>query len=599
MLRILTSLLLLLLVSGANAQGGTPASRKKAVENGLMPFTPVRGFPGWNLPARMAEYKVPGLSIAVIDNYNIDWTASYGLADTVRRVPVGRETMFSAGSISKLVAAVLVHRQVERGRMHPDTPVNHYLRSWKLPPNQWNKEVTVRMLLSHTGGASQSAYWGYLPDKSPLPTVVQILSGAPGTDCNPVIVNSEPGAGFRYSGGGMMVLQLALTDLLGKDFERIAQEELFRPLGMRHSTFAQPLPASFQKKASGAYSAAPWFKGVPYVYPQGAAAGLYTTATDLALLLIELQRCAAGKGRLLKRETVQAMVSPAAPISEGAYRESMGLGAFLLERTDNKSPDGKYFEHQGVNAGFTAFAIGSVTGGKGVVILMNTGDDFNGLGTELRRSVARAYGWTNFLPDEVLPVTLPGALLDSYCGRYRKGTDEVVAFTREGDYLVERINGGRPIYSFPTGRDTLLLTDFGVPGYFLRDSSGAVRAFRTAFQTGAQAMPRMASGERTPSELLAEGRYAEAKVVFAALNENEYAQTYRIWERLNRRDVDTGAAEALLEVALAQHPRSAVVWLRQGDLRWLQGRREDARAAWRTALDIDPKQQEALEKLGR
>nr|MCU0354381.1 beta-lactamase family protein [Cytophagales bacterium] len=209
--------LLIFIGTTVSAQIANPATggnakleqRIKAVENNLIPYVPVQGFPGWNILERMKHYKVPGVSIAVIKDYKIDWAKAYGLADTIKKTPVTTETMFSAGSISKLVMAAAALRLVQEGKLSLDEPINNYLTSWKLKENEWTQEkpVTLRMLLSHTGGTSQSAYFGYTPDKNPLPTVVEILSGAPGSETNPVVVNSEPGKGFRYSGGGSLVAQ--------------------------------------------------------------------------------------------------------------------------------------------------------------------------------------------------------------------------------------------------------------------------------------------------------------------------------------------------------------------------------------------------------
>lgn len=582
-----------------NGQQAPATARLTAVENNLIPYVPVQGFPTWNIRDRMRYYDIPGASIAVIKDYKIDWAKSYGLADTIKRTPVTTETMFSAGSISKLVTAVIALRLVERGKLSLDSPINNYLTSWKLKESDFTRTrpVTLRMLLSHTAGTSQSAYFGYLPTKSPLPTIVQILSGDSLAEVNPVVANSEAGKEFRYSGGGYMIVQLAIMDALKKDFAQIADEEIFRPLAMKNSTFAQPLPPAFTKQAAWGYSAASWYKGMPYVYPQQAAAGLYSTPTDLALLLIELQKCGEGKGRLLSAATVKQMVTPVTTISKGAYLEQMGLGAFLLERSDNTSPLGKYFEHQGANAGFISFAIGSVKGGNGVVIMLNSGDDFNGFSTELRRAVASVYGWTAFLPPSVKPAKLSNEILDGYTGRYRKGADEVLALRREGSYLVEKINDGRDIYCFPVGKDTIVFTDYNVKGYFGRGSDGKVISLRNEYQTETQAMPKMKEDEFTPSEHLRAKRYAAAKDGFRKLNLNEYQITYLAYDWLNKKPMDAQAVKALLEVAVEQHPASSIVYSRWGDLYKAIGDKESAIKSYKKSLELEPGNKDVLESL--
>lgn len=573
------------------------AARIKQVENNLIPYVPVQGFPPWKLAERMKYHKVPGASVAVIRNYAIDYTRSYGLADTTRHLPATDSTVYSAGSISKMVTAIIALQLVQEGKMQLDSPINNYLRSWKLAENDFTrtKPITLQMLLSHTAGTSQSAYFGFTPDKAPLPTIVETLSGAPAAETRAVVVNSEPGKEFRYSGGGYMVVQLAIMDLLQQDFAAVARQRVFEPLQMQHATFEQPLPPASAKLAAWGYSAAPWYKGMPYMYPQQAAAGLHCTATDLALLIIEMQRCYAGKGKLLQQATMRQMLTPQATISTGAYREEMGLGAFLLEREGNKSASGKYFEHQGANAGFIAYAMGSVEGGNGVVIMMNTGDDFNGFGKELRRAVAQVYGWKNFLPEAIKPVKLAQKDLDAYTGRYRMGRDEVVYIRREKDYLVENINEGPDIYCFPVGRDSIVFTDFNIRGWIGRAADGAVVSLQSAYQE--KPMMKMGKDEFAPSELLRLKKYAAAKEAFRVMKLNEYQITYKAYELLNKKPFDSEAAKAVLEVALAEHPQSAIVRSRWGDYYRKLNDKTKALAEYKAAASLDPSDEQAKEAI--
>jgi len=587
------TLLVLLTIHIAIAQNAR-TKRINAVENGLIPYVPVKGFPSWNLIDRMKYYQIPGASITVINDFKIDWSRGYGHADTTRKTSVTSTTMFSAGSVSKLVTAVIALRLVDQGKLALDVPVNQYLRRWKISNNDFTKEtpITLAMLLSHTAGTSQSAYFGYLPSKTPLPTVLQVLNGDPVAEVNPVVVNSRPGAEFRYSGGGYMIVQMIIEEVTGKTLQDAAAQEIFIPLGMDHTTFEQPLPAKFQDKAAWGYSAAPWYKGVPYVYPQQAAAGLYSTSIDLAKFMIALQKSYQTNGGLLRRETMKKMLSPKAEISRGTYLEQIGLGAFLLERGDNTLEDGKYFEHQGANAGFITFAFASQTGGKGVVMMLNSGDDFNGFATEVRRSVAKAYSWKNFLPDEIKPNKLNTTVLDQYVGRYKRGTDEVVYIRREGDHLVEKINDGRDIYMFPVGIDTFAFTDFTVKGYFQRDDAGRVKSLRTDFQTIEQRMPRMADQEFTPSEHLKARRYSEAKEGFRSMNMNEYQLTYFIYSIVNSRNDDMNAARMLLDLALENFPNSSIVYSRLGDFYLKQNDKARAIESYKKSLELDPTNKE-------
>ncbi|OYU79698.1 MAG: hypothetical protein CFE23_12940 [Flavobacterium sp. BFFFF1] len=569
------------------------------VENSLMPYVPVKDFPGWNIRDRMKAYRVPGLSIAVIENYKISWAKGYGLADTIKKIPVDVTTMFSAGSISKLVTAAGAMILVEQGKLSLDTPINQFLTSWKINENEYTVKtpVTLRMLLSHTAGTSQSAYFGFTPDKVTFPTVVEILNGTPASESRPVVVNSEPVKEFRYSGGGSLIAQLAMMDATRVDFAPLMQQLIFGKLGMAHSTFEQPLPGKFVGKAAWAYSAASWFKGMPYVYPQQAAAGLYTTPTDLAKFFISLQQAYRGKSGLLSERMTKLMMTSQAKVSEGTYKETIGIGPFLIERADNTEGKGRYFEFTGVNAGFLAYGIGSVEGGNGVVIMLNSGDDVNGIGKEIRRAVAKTYGWYKFLPEEIIPTVLPQAQLEEYEGRYRKSIDEVIYIRREKNYLVEKINDGQDIYCFPVAKDTIAFTDYNVKGAFLKDSNGLVNALKIDWNE--KPMMKMQPEEFSPTECLARKDYKGAKKGFRSMNMNEYAITYRIYDLLHQSNFDIEAARTLLEVATEQHPNAAIVYCRWGDFYEMQHNREEAIRSYRHAFELDPNDVEIREKLER
>ena len=575
----------------------TLPARIALVENSLLPYVPVTSLPGWNLRERMKFHRVPGLSIAVVRNYKIEWAKGYGLADTVARTLVTPATLFSAGSISKLVAAGAALALVQQGRLALDAPINTYLKSWTLGENDFTRQraVTLRLLLGHQGGTSQSAYFGFVPSARALPSVVDILSGQPNADTRAVGVNRLPGSGFQYSGGGYLVAQLAMMDATGQDFAALTGRLLFRPLGMGSSTYAQPLPARLQARAAGAYSSNSWFKGVPYLYPQQAPAGLYATPSDLARFLIEVQQAYRGRGKVLSQASAQAMLTPQADISTGTYREQMGLGAFLLQRADRTDEASRYFEHTGVNAGFLAYAMGSVVGGNGVVIMMNNNNGADELGKELRRAVALVYGWPGFLPPPLRPAPTTPAALAAAAGRYQRGPDEVLTFAPEGNHWLETINAGPPILTYPAGGDTVAFTDFPMRGTFGRDGSGQIVSFR---MLGAEnAMPRLAPTQLLPNELLRLGRIAEAVAGYRALHLGEYQLTYMAYDLLAQRPPRLPAVQGLLELAQEQFPQSAIVQARWGDYYLAINDKSKARAAYQAALLQNPQDKELMETL--
>ena len=589
-------LLLMLFVGQTFAQSKKVEDRIKRVENNLIPFVPVKNFKGWNILDRMKYYKVPGVSIAVIKDYKIDWAKGYGLADTSKNIPVTTETMFSAGSISKFLMAVTALKMVEKGQLELEKPINDYLESWKIAENDFTKKepITLSMLLSHSAGTSQSSYFGFTPNQ-PLPTIVEILSGAKISETRPVVVNSEPNKEFRYSGGGSIIAQLALMDVSKQSFSSLTQEILFDKLGMKNSTFEQPVPSKFIKQSSWAYSSASWFKGMPYIYPQQAAAGLYTTPTDLAIFYIDVQKSYLGKGKILSQTITKKMLTAQQNVSDGSYKEQIGIGPFLIQRTDNKDINGVYFEFTGVNAGFLAYGIASVAGGNGVVIMLNSGDDVNGLGKEIRRAVAKTYNWTNFLPKEVEPISLTDSELDKFVGRYRMATDEVLYLRREKNYLVENINEGNDIYCFPIAKDTIIFTDYNIKGCFKTNDKGEVISLQNIYQE--KPMPKMKDDEFSPSEYLKMEKYDEAKKAFGAMNMNEYQITYLAYNLMNKKPLNIEAVKTILDVAIEQHPKSSIVYSRLGDYYLKIDDKNNAIKSYQKAIEIDPTDQQTADIL--
>ncbi|WP_298115136.1 serine hydrolase [Flavobacterium sp.] len=570
--------------------------RINQVENNLIPYVPVKGFNGWNIIDRMKYYKVPGLSIAVIKDYKIDWAKGYGLADTIQKTKVTTETMFSAGSISKFLMAVTALKLVEEGKIGLDSPINDYLTSWKITENDYTKKtpVTLRMLLSHSAGTSQTSYFGFTPTE-PLPTIVDVLNGAKISQTRAVVVNSEPNKEFRYSGGGSMIAQMVLMDVSKKSFGNLTQQVLFDKIGMTNSTFEQPVPEKFSKQCSWAYSQASWFKGMPYVYPQQAAAGLYSTPTDLAKFFIDVQNSFNGKGKVLSEEMTKKMLTSQVNVSDGGYKEQMAIGPFLIQRTDNKDPNGVYFEFTGVNAGFLAYGIASVQGGNGVIVMLNSGDNQNGIGKEIRRAVAKVYNWTNFLPDEIQPINLPEDELNKMAGRYRMATDEVLYLRKEKNYLVENINNGNEIYCFPISKDSIVFTDYNIKGFFKRNENGEIIGLQNIYQE--KPMPKMKDNEFSPSEYLNMQQYDEAKKAFAAMKMNEGQITYLAYDLMNKKPLNPFAVKTILDLATEQHPNSSMVYSRWGDYYLKLNDKQNALKSYQKAIDLDPNDQQTKDIL--
>jgi len=365
------------------------------VEKGLPAIPPAGSEPALQLDLEklMRRFQVPGLSIAVIDNFRIVWANGYGVRESGSQVPVTVRTLFQAGSISKAVSAIGALTLAEQGMLSLDENVNVKLKSWQVPDNEFTSEqkVTLRRLLSHSAGLTVHGFAGY-PAGAPIPTVVQVLNGTPPANSQPVRVAFVPGTKYAYSGGGITVEQLLITDVTGKPFPQFMQGVVFKKVGMLNSTYEQPLPPSRASiAATGADSAGRPIPGKWHIYPEMAAAGLWTTPTDLAKLAIEVALSKRGKANhVLSEAMTQEMLTP--------QIDHRGLG-FAVGDFDNPEE----FEHDGDDAGFNAVLIMFADSGKGVAIMCNS-DNGHYVEEYLIRSVAKEYGWRYHPdPDSSLP----------------------------------------------------------------------------------------------------------------------------------------------------------------------------------------------------
>ncbi len=438
-----------------------------AVENGLLPAVIIKGrpAPAKTLATRMRETKVPGVSIAFFDHGHIVWAKGYGLADVASGRPVTPDTLFEAGSISKPVAALATLRLVQEGRLDLDQDVNARLKAWKVPENNFTaqQKVTLRRLLSHGAGLTVHGFPGYTRDQKP-PSVVQILNGQAPANTAPVVVDAVPGTRWSYSGGGYVVTQLLLTETAGEPFPDLMRDEVFKPAGMAHSTYEQPLPEALRSRVATGYRQS----GLPvtgdwYVYPEMAPAGLWTTPSDLARAAIEVQRDYAGRShRLLSKTMARQMLT--------RQIGDWGLGFQLTARDGTRR-----FGHGGDDEGFKAELEAFTTGtGQGVAIMTN-GDGGSVLIAEIVRAVATTYGWKDLQPEERTVVQVDPSVLALYAGEYEiPGVTKLAVTVKDGGLFVAvPLLGPDPQAMLAQSPNQFFSVDNGVSMEFVKDAGGA------------------------------------------------------------------------------------------------------------------------------
>jgi CubicO group peptidase (beta-lactamase class C family) len=341
---------------------------------------------------RMAHYHVPGLSVAIIRDDRIVWVSAHGLRTAGTADMVGVSTIFQAASLSKTVTAALAMQLVEVGRLDLDRDVNRDLRSWRVPAAPIplrSHPVTLAELLSHRAGLSVPGFPGY-PADARLPDLKQILDGRPPANTKAVRVQWLPGAELHYSGGGYEVVQQLLMDATSSPFPLIAEQQVLAPVNMVRSGYWQPLPEDLWEDAATAHNAAGTpIPGRARVYPELAAAGLWSTPVDLAHFAIELSRAWSGRSSMLmKLDTARRMLTP-----QGDGRT--GLGVFL----DGEGASLR-FRQPGDNAGYHALMVAYADGRFGAVAMTN-GEGGRQLVVEVINNIARLEAWPDFTPLKV------------------------------------------------------------------------------------------------------------------------------------------------------------------------------------------------------
>lgn len=383
--------------------------------------------PKYNILDRMKFYKVPSVSLALINNGKIEWVKTYGYADIDAKRLANPKTLYQVASITKSVNALGIMKLVQEGKLSLTTDIRNYLKTWTFPDNEFSKGklITLKNLLSHTAGLSVHGFIGYSVDDS-LPKINEILNGERPANNEPVKPIYPINEHFEYSGGGYAVIRKILDDNISGNYDSLMTALVLKPLAMTHSTFSQPLSAKYKNYASGTDKEMHTLKGNYYIYPEQSAGGLWSTASDIAKFVLGIQHDLKGSpNSLINKSLTQQMLMP--------VLNDYALGFGILEKGGEK-----YFWHEGESYGYNSMYYGSFTTGKGVVILTNAypnnGQPFI---RELLNSVATVYDWKDFYkPIKKKLVFVPDSLLAKYAGQYYSENPKIkISIKQNGNYL--------------------------------------------------------------------------------------------------------------------------------------------------------------------
>jgi CubicO group peptidase (beta-lactamase class C family) len=561
--------------------------RISKVESSLVNPVYIEGDSTWSLEARMKHYGVPGVSIAVINDYKIDWVKSYGIMDKETGNPVTGKTLFQAGSISKPVAAYAALSLTEKGKFNLDENVNLYLKSWQLPDNEFTseKKVALKHLLNHSAGTTVHGFLGYSPDL-PVPTLLQVLDGNPPANSPAIRVDKTPEKDFRYSGGGYCIMQQMLIDTEGKPFPQILKEEVLVPLSMSNSTYEQPLTGEqLQAAATGYLPDGTQTKGKRHTYPEMAAAGLWTTAEDLAKFAINIQlQLKDESGKVLSKTMTEKMLTP-------FVSDFVGLGMFIDKRKDQV-----YFGHGGWDEGFSSEMVAHKNNGYGVVVLTNSNHpDFI---SEVIRAVARSYNWNNYVPT-YKKLELDQSKVSEIIGRYRNGSDGLIIISSNDNKLfMKYIRGDKPMELIRISDSTYVKRDNDAQVQFKRNPKDG--QLNILFGSESEfSRPRRKEDDKIPYEYLLAGDFDKSVNGYRALIKADPNDGAVREDNLNRQGYDllrsgkTALAKDIFKINTILYPKSANAYDSYAEACRKNGDIDLAIANYRKSLDLNPKNEGA------
>ena len=434
-------------------------SQRKEVETGLSQRVRIEGrpFEHWTIQERMRYYHVPGVQIAVIDKRRIAWTGSYGITRAGGSQAVNDDTIFEAASVSKVVTALTVLRLVDKGSLNLDEPVAPVLKSWHFPDSA--KPVTLRELLSHNAAINWPPGETALRPSQPIPSNLDRLLGRPPALNRPVTVDGVPGSGFRYSNGGYLILGQIVTDASGSDFADTAQALVLKPLRMSRSTFRVISPSNADSNMAYGHTENGNEEPEGWRIAGMAEGGLWTTARDLAKVVLAIEESRGGKKGFLSTQLATQMLT--------LQNQQWGLGVAVGGTGANV-----YFEHDGSTPGYKARLFGYSGRGQGVLILTN-GDRGGELIDELMYSVAAAYNWPDFQVTTRHIIPIPADKLGAYIGHYQMAPGAFVAITEQDGKLFGEVRGRSKTELLPDGPDHFFMLN-GPTVQFVRSQEGKI-----------------------------------------------------------------------------------------------------------------------------
>ncbi|SFN05829.1 CubicO group peptidase, beta-lactamase class C family [Chryseobacterium oleae] len=316
---------------------------------------------------QLEKYKLPGFSLVVFENYKIVYSNQWGIKSTNSNEKIDENTAFSTASISKPITSLLCHILEEKGLINLNDPIDKSLKRWHLPKSKFteNNSPTWRQFFNHTAGTSQGGFEDHYEGET-IPTIKQSLLGQIPRYDKEIEFLFTPGTSFAYSGGGYVIIQMALEDTFNRPIAELAKEYIFSPLGMKNTTMTQPNEKGFPTNVASVHDKDGKVikTGLP-ITPQVGASGMWSTPTDLAKLSIEIQNALRNKNNKVISHAVAKKVT-----AVSALKDAVGGWSYGWQKSFGYSGY-DWFSCNGSNTGVGGNVLATMKDGNGLVYLAN------------------------------------------------------------------------------------------------------------------------------------------------------------------------------------------------------------------------------------
>jgi CubicO group peptidase (beta-lactamase class C family) len=366
-----------------------------------------------NIDKQLEKHKLAGFSLVVFENYEIVYSHQFGVKSINSEEKIDKNTAFSTASISKPITALLCYILEEKGLINLNDPIDYSLKRWHLPKSKFteNNSPTWRQFLNHTAGTTQGGFADYYEGDT-IPTIKQSLLGQIPRYDKEIEFLFTPGTNWEYSGGGYVIIQMALEDTFNKSIAELANKYIFSPLGLKNTTMIQPNENGFPTNVALVHDENEKVirTGLP-ITPQVGASGMWSTPTDLAKLSIEIQNALRNKNNKVISHSVAKKVTEVTALKNAVGGWSYGWQkSFGYNNYD-------WFSCNGSNTGVGGNILATMTDGNGLVYLAN-GEKPNRFPVMnyTRNKILKLMDWNKTSNDEIqeIPLSLKEKLIGTY-----------------------------------------------------------------------------------------------------------------------------------------------------------------------------------------